>query len=135
MLITFIFIVFRNQVVHLWNHWGLRMQSWWDKVVDRFGDDSFYFYAYGIQLILFGNTQVNNLSCFQFENIVMNAWNIALFWTVGSLYLIIELLSWPKWLMRYKVQPNVSVDRKRILSVLSVQPDYCPTFTYITRHS
>ena len=111
------------------------MQSWWDKVVDRFGDDSFYFYAYGIQLILFGNTQVNNLSCFQFENIVMNAWNIALFWTVGSLYLIIELLSWPKWLMRYKVQPNVSVDRKRILSVLSVQPDYCPTFTYITRHS
>ena len=47
----------------------------------------------------------------------MNIWNMILFWTVGSLYFFMELLSWPKWLMRFKVQPNVTIEKKRLLSV------------------
>lgn len=47
----------------------------------------------------------------------MNIWNILLFWSVGLLYLIIDIFAWPKWMARYKVQPKAILDKKMLRSV------------------
>jgi methylsterol monooxygenase len=47
----------------------------------------------------------------------MNGWHIVLYWTVGLALLFLEMSTWPKWLNRYKIQPTVTVDRKRLTSV------------------
>ncbi len=47
----------------------------------------------------------------------MNGWNIVLYWTVGLALLFMEMSAWPKWLIRYKIQPTVTVDKKRLTSV------------------
>jgi len=47
----------------------------------------------------------------------MNGWNIVLYWTIGLTYLFVEMSAWPKWLVCYKIQPMVTVDRKRLSSV------------------
>ena len=51
------------------------------------------------------------------SNLVMNAWTLFLYWTVGLSYLWMELYAWPKWMFRRKVQPDIVVDRKRLYSV------------------
>ena len=45
----------------MWNLWGLRMQSWWDGVIDRFGDDSFTLYVYGSYIYCFRNSGINTI--------------------------------------------------------------------------
>ena len=47
----------------------------------------------------------------------MNGWNIAVYWTIGLAYLVVEMSAWPKWLIRYKIQPTVTIDKKRLTSV------------------
>jgi hypothetical protein len=47
----------------------------------------------------------------------MNGWNIAVYWTIGLAYLVVEMSDWPKWLIRYKIQPTVTIDKKRLTSV------------------
>ena len=37
----------RNRANHLWTELGMRLQSWWDATLDRYGDDSFNLYVYG----------------------------------------------------------------------------------------
>ena len=53
-----------------------------------------------------------------FTYIGINGWNICLHWAGGLLYMFMEFLTWPKRLMRYKVQPNITMGKSRLLSVL-----------------
>ena len=44
------------------------------------------------------------------------------YWTSAGLYAIMDFTQWPKFLMKYKIQPdkNVPLDPKRFLKVLSL---------------
>ncbi|XP_046460624.1 fatty acid hydroxylase domain-containing protein 2-like [Daphnia pulex] len=76
---------------------GIRIQHLWEKALDWVGDDTFNLYVYGL-----------------------NGWNIVLYWTVGLALLFMEMSAWPKWLIRYKIQPTVTVDRKRFTSLIAL---------------
>lgn len=43
-------------------------------------------------------------------------WTTLIFWVVGSMYLAVDRFSWPKWMLKYKVQPgaNEPVDLRRL---------------------
>lgn len=41
------------------------------------------------------------------------------FWSVGSMYILMDCFNWPKWVRKYKVQPgtNEPLDLNRLLQV------------------
>ncbi|XP_046460625.1 fatty acid hydroxylase domain-containing protein 2-like [Daphnia pulex] len=80
-----------------WDDIGMQVQHLWDQTLDWIGDDGFKLYVYG-----------------------MNGWNIVLYWTVGLALLFLEMSDWPKWLNRYKIQPTVTVDKKRLTSLIAL---------------
>ena len=84
-------------------------------------------FSIGLEMTVLTSTFMvrNNWSSFIFKNksnqfdaeIGMNGWNIAVYWTIGLAYLVVEMSAWPKWLIRYKIQPTVTIDKKRLTSV------------------
>ena len=50
---------------------------------------------------------------------VTNVYTTALYWTLGSIYLLMNLTGFPKCMRQYKTQPgtNEPIDRKRLFGV------------------
>ena len=49
----------------------------------------------------------------------MTIWTVGVYWFIGLLFLFVDLTSWPKWILKYKVQQEVNkpVALKRIFPV------------------
>ncbi|XP_057380691.1 fatty acid hydroxylase domain-containing protein 2-like [Daphnia carinata] len=94
------FLVVLLSLNRIWNVktiLGIQIQNGWDAIFDRIGDDTFnvYVYAFNISLLI-------------------------IYWTVGLAYLLMELTTWPRCIFQRKVQPNVVIDKQKILSLLGV---------------
>ena len=46
-------------------------------------------------------------------------WTVLLYWTVGPLYILLDIFNGPQWLRKYKIQPgtNEPVDMNRLMRV------------------
>lgn len=80
--------------------WGASADLWqslWDRVLDVTGDDPFRLWIFGTLL-----------------------YTMTLYWTIGSVYTLLDVFNRPAFLRRYKVQPgtNEPVDRDRLFRVI-----------------
>ncbi|KAG7165569.1 Fatty acid hydroxylase domain-containing protein 2-like 2 [Homarus americanus] len=97
---TIIFVALRNSLTyHLQHFWGASGNFWqhqWDKILYTFGDDSF-------SLMVYGSTIVSYI----------------VYWTVGTIYTLMDVFNQPAFLRRYKIQPgtNEPVEPKKLLKV------------------
>ena len=57
---------------------------------------------------------------------------MALYWTIGSVYIIMDWLNWPQWLRKYKVQPgtNQPVDTRQLFNVIYIFVKYYIILNY-----
>jgi len=69
----------------------------WNKFVDTFGEDRYQYYVWGSLIV-----------------------TTIFYWTSAGLYAIMDFTQWPKFLMKYKIQPdkNVPLDPQRFLKVV-----------------
>lgn len=46
-------------------------------------------------------------------------WTVAFYWIVGSIYIFMDFLNYPRWTRKYKIQPgtNEPVDTNKLLTV------------------
>ena len=64
----------------------------------------------------------------QYQNLIIHqllvsaTYSITLYWTFGTLYVLMDLFGWPQWMRKYKLQPgtNEPVDQGRLVSVTLV---------------
>ncbi|GAB0090091.1 Fatty acid hydroxylase domain-containing protein [Sergentomyia squamirostris] len=72
-------------------------QEIWQKVLKIFGNDSFTLWV-----------------------IIPFVWTTLLYWTVGGLYMLMDITNKPAFLRKYKVQPgtNEPVDREKLLQLI-----------------
>ncbi|KZS17856.1 Uncharacterized protein APZ42_015815 [Daphnia magna] len=96
LLFLCVVIPYWSHVKNGWGNLGLRMQSLWERMLDTIGDDQFNLYVYGL-----------------------NGWTFVLYWSIGLAFLLAETCARSKWLLRYKVQPKVIVDQKRLYSLIT----------------
>lgn len=80
-----------------WSGCGELLQSQWDKVIDKLGDDPAFLWIIG-------------------SNMLTNA----VYWLAGGVYTLLDITNRPSYLRRYKIQPgtNEPVDKARLLQVI-----------------
>lgn len=95
------FAAFRNTLTwHLQRFWGASGDFWqslWDRLLDVTGEDPFTFWVYGTPIL-----------------------TIAVYWTFGGIYTLLDITNKPAILRKYKIQPgtNEPVDPKRLMQVI-----------------
>nr|XP_045613309.1 fatty acid hydroxylase domain-containing protein 2-like isoform X2 [Procambarus clarkii] len=98
---TIIFAALRNSLTyHLQHFWGASGNFWqhqWDKILRSFGDDSFVLLVYGTTIVSY-----------------------IVYWTVGSIYTLVDLTNKPAFLKRYKIQPgtNEPIELKKLVKCI-----------------
>jgi len=99
--VVLIFGAFGNTLTwHLQQFWGASGNFWqslWSSFLSYYGDDEFNLYVYGTMI-----------------------WTVLLYWTVGPLYILLDIFNGPQWLRKYKIQPgtNEPVDMNRLMRVI-----------------
>jgi len=99
--LVLIFGVFGNTIAgHLQQSWGAAGNFWqslWSRFLTYYGDDEFNLYVYGTTI-----------------------WTSTVYWTIGPLYILLDLFKAPQWLRKYKIQPgtNEPVEMKRLVPVV-----------------
>lgn len=80
-----------------WGASGDLWQSLWDRVLDVTGDDPFRLWIFGTLI-----------------------YTMALYWTIGSIYTLLDVTNRPAFMRRFKVQPgtNEPVDNDRLRRVI-----------------
>uniref|UniRef100_A0A0A9WWC6 Uncharacterized protein C5orf4 n=1 Tax=Lygus hesperus TaxID=30085 RepID=A0A0A9WWC6_LYGHE len=86
-----------EHVKEFWRDSGVFWQAGWDKILDVLGEDPFTFWVYGSMTLIF-----------------------VVYWTVGGLYTILDLIDKPGMIKRYKIQPgmNEPVDIDKLKKVI-----------------
>jgi methylsterol monooxygenase len=104
LLLTTIVVViaaFGNSLTwHMQRFWGASGNFWqslWDRFLFYVGDDEF-------TLIVIGT----------------NLWSMLYYWTLGSIYMFMDITGLPKFVRKYKVQPGVNepIDTKKLFPAL-----------------
>ena len=102
---------------------GIFVQSLWDSVLEYFNHDEFNVYVYGNvndtrKVVIMCYIMYSNFHKFLFF-VGMTIWTVGVYWFIGLLFLFVDLTSWPKWILKYKVQQEVNkpVALKRIFPV------------------
>lgn len=96
-----VFVAARNSVTwHLQRIWGASGSYWqskWDSIYDIFNGNDMALAMWGLIIVSCGS-----------------------FWVFNSFLLIVDVTEWPKFLLRYKIQPtaNVPINRKKLRSAL-----------------
>ncbi|XP_019869099.1 fatty acid hydroxylase domain-containing protein 2 isoform X1 [Aethina tumida] len=95
------FAAARNSITwHCQRFWGASGDFWqaqWDKFLNIVGEDPFYLWVYGTNIL-----------------------NFLVYWTFGGIYTFLDVTNKPAALRRYKIQPgtNEPVDNRKLLKVI-----------------
>ena len=127
--LTWISIVFHSQWQQLWIASCVVFQSQWRKFLQLFGEDDYYLYVwgkfFGRKISFLYHRRLWELSdplCF-----VGCVLSIQVpFWGVGSIFVFMDYYNWPKWILKYKIQPgtNEPVDLRKVIQVKPLRNMY-----------
>ncbi|XP_014261076.1 fatty acid hydroxylase domain-containing protein 2 [Cimex lectularius] len=86
-----------RQLQEIWGASGNFWQSGWEKILDIAGEDPYTYWVYGTLLQTF-----------------------VVYWLIGAVYTVLDLIDKPAMLRRYKIQPgmNEPVNRERLIKVI-----------------
>ncbi|XP_039280643.1 fatty acid hydroxylase domain-containing protein 2 isoform X2 [Nilaparvata lugens] len=96
-----VFAAFRNTLTwHLQRFWGASGDFWqagWDRILDAVGEDPVNFWVFGTVIFTF-----------------------SVYWILGGIYTVMDIINKPAALRRYKIQPgtNEPVETKRLIKVI-----------------
>ncbi|XP_054266575.1 fatty acid hydroxylase domain-containing protein 2-like isoform X1 [Macrosteles quadrilineatus] len=96
-----VFAAFRNTLTwHLQRFWGASGDFWqagWDRILDTVGENPVTFWVYGTLI-----------------------WTVSVYWSLGAIYTVLDVINKPAALRRYKIQPgtNEPVETKKLIKVI-----------------